>query len=62
METPYLSYDQLANTFAVGFHSKNVIVVASGDVELDEGAAAVCVIGVCCFDGQHCVSQRSVLC
>lgn len=61
METPYLSYDQLADAIAVSFHSENAILIASRDVELNEGAAAVCIIGVCCSDGQHPVSQRSVL-
>ena len=62
MEISYLSYDQMANAFAVGYHIKNVIIVTSSDVELDKGAAAVWVIGVCCADVQHCVSNRSVLC
>lgn len=62
MEISYLSYDQMANAFAVGFHNKNVIIVTSSDVELDKGAAAIWVISVCCADGQHCVSNRSVLC
>lgn len=61
MEILYLRYNQLANAFAVGLHSKYALVVACRDVEFDAGAAALCVISVCCPDGQHCVSQRSVL-
>lgn len=62
MEIPDLNYDQMTNAIAVGFHRKNVIVVASGDAELDKGAATVWVISVCCSDGQYCVTHRSVLC
>lgn len=62
MDILYISYDQIADTFAVGFDSKKVIIVASRDIELNKGAAAVWVISVCCSDGQHCVSHRSVFC
>lgn len=62
MEIPYLSYDQVADAVAISLHSKNTVIIASRDVELDPGAAAVRVISVCCSDGQHCVFNRSVLC
>lgn len=52
----------MADSVAVCFHSENIIIVASSDVELDLGAAAVWVICICCSDGQHCVSDRGVLC
>lgn len=58
---PYLNQDQLADAFAVCFHSENLTIVASRDVELDVGAAAVWVISICGSDGHHCVSNRCVL-
>lgn len=62
MQMPHLSYHQMANACAVSFHDKKVVILAATDVELDTGAATVRVIIVCCFDGQYCVSHRSVLC
>lgn len=61
-EILHLSNDQVTNTIAVSLHSKHFASVASRDVEIDEGAAAVRVISIWRFDGQHCVSHRSVLC
>lgn len=52
----------MADAFAISFHTEEVILIAGGDVELDEWAAAVWVIRICCRDVKHCVSHRSVLC
>ena len=57
----YLRYDHMANAVAVGLHTENTFIISSCDVELDERAAAVGVIGVGRFDGQHGVSHRNVL-
>lgn len=62
MEIRYLNYDQMADAVAVAFHSKNSLVVAGRDVEVDQGAAAVWVISVRGSDAQHRVSHGSVLC
>lgn len=52
----------MANAAAVCCHRENIIIVASSDVELDAGAAAVWVICIHCCDGQHGVSNGGVLC
>lgn len=57
----YLSYDQVTDAFAVCFHSKNIFLIASGDDEVDEGAAAVRVVSVGGSEGQYRLSHRGVL-
>ncbi|TNN75675.1 hypothetical protein EYF80_014038 [Liparis tanakae] len=62
IEIRYLNYDQMADAVAVAFHSKKSLVVSGRDVEVDQGAAAVGLIGVRGSDAQHRVSHGSVLC
>lgn len=57
----YISNDNITDAVAISFHSEEFILVALGNVELDERAAAVWVICVCCPDVKHRVSHRSVL-
>lgn len=42
----HLSNDDVSDTFAISFHSENLVFVAGGDMKLDFRAAAIRVVGV----------------